>query len=111
MLVRAGAGVRATDNDGCTCLILAARCGHNETVRYLVGLPEVDVNHRDTVKNYTALQYAVEEKHTDVAQVLLDVLYLEFEQQQQEQQQQQQQQAVLLRLLEKEKQRSQQRQQ
>ena len=70
MLVRAGAGVRVTDNDGCTCLILAARRGHTETVRYLVGLPEVDVNHRDTEKNYTALQHAVEENHTDVAQVL-----------------------------------------
>ena len=108
MLVRAGAGVRVTDNDGCTCLILAARCGHTETVRYLVGLPEVELNHRDTVKNYTALQYAVEENHTDVVQLLIDVLYLQFEQLQQQQQQQQ---AVLLRLLEKEKQRSQQRQQ
>ena len=104
MLVEAGAGVRVTDNDGCTCLIRAARCGHTETVRYLVGLPDVELNHRDTVKNYTALQYAVEEKHTDVAQVLLDALYLQLEQQQQQQ-------AVLLRLLEKEKQRSQQRQQ
>ena len=108
MLVRAGAGVRATDNEGCTCLIRAARCGHTETVRYLVGLPDVDMNHRDTVKNYTALQYAVEENQKEVAQVLIDALYLQFEQQQQEQQQQQ---AVLLRLLEKEKQRSQQRQQ
>ena len=103
MLVRAGAGVCVTDNDGCTCLILAARFRHTETVRYLVGLPEVDVNHRDTEKNYTALQCAVEEKHTDIVQLLLDVLYLQFEQLQQ--------QAVLLRLLEKEKQRSQQRQQ
>ena len=104
MFVRAGVGLRVTDNDGCTCLILAARRGHIETVRYLVGLPEVELNHRDTEKNYTALQYAVEEDHKDVAQVLLDVLYLQFEQQQQQQ-------AVLLKLLEKEKQRSQQRQQ
>ena len=74
MLVEAGAGVRATDNEGCTCLILAARCGHTDTVRYLVGLPEVELNHRDTVRNYTALQYAEEENHTDVAQVLLDEL-------------------------------------
>ena len=71
MLVRAGAGVRATDNDGCTCLIRAARCGNTETVRYLVGLPDVELNHRDTAKNYTALQYAVEEKHTDIVQLLL----------------------------------------
>ena len=76
MLVRAGAGVRATDNNGCTCLITAAFFGHTETVRYLVGLPEVELNHRDTEKNYTALQYAVEEKHNDVTQVLIDALYV-----------------------------------
>ena len=74
MLVEAGAGVRSQTDAGQTCLILAARCGHTEIVRYLVGLPEVELNHRDTVNNYTALQYAVEEKHTDVALVLLGVL-------------------------------------
>ena len=79
MLVRAGAGVRVTDNGGCTCLHVAARFGHTETVRYLVGLPEVELNHRDTKKNYTALQYAVGNYHKDIAQVLLDVLYLELE--------------------------------
>ena len=76
MLVRAGAGVRATDDEGDTCLILAAFFGHTETVRYLVGLPEVELNHRDTEKNYTALQYAVQENHNDVAQVLMDALYV-----------------------------------
>ena len=74
ILIEAGAGVRATDTNGCTCLILAARCGHTETVRYLVGLPEVELNHRDTEKNYTALQYAVQYNHTDAAQVLIDAL-------------------------------------
>ena len=74
MLVRAGAGVRATNHRGRTCLILAAWCGRTEIVRYLVGLPEVELNHRDTVKNYTALQYAVEKNHKDVVQVLTDAL-------------------------------------
>ena len=74
MLVRAGAGVRDTNEEGLTCLILAAWCGHTETVRYLVGLPEVELNHRDTENNYTALQYAVEEDHKDVVQVLTDAL-------------------------------------
>ena len=74
MLVRAGAGVRATDTNGSTCLHFAAKLGRTETVRYLVGLPEVELNHRDTEKNYTALQYAVECNHTDVEQVLLDTL-------------------------------------
>ena len=40
-------------------------------MRYLVSLPEVDLNHRDTI-NYTALHCAVEERHTDVVQVLID---------------------------------------
>ena len=74
MLVRAGAGVRATDTNGSTCLHFAAKFGRTETVRYLVGLPEVELNHRDTAKNYTALQYAVQYNHTDVEQVLLDAL-------------------------------------
>ena len=78
MLVRAGAGVRATSDDGDTCLILAAVFGHTEIVAYLVGLPEVELNHRDTENNYTALQYAVQEKHTGVAQVLMDALYVVF---------------------------------
>ena len=79
MLVRAGAGVRATNDEGWTCLISAARYGHTDTVRYLVGLPEVELNHRDTAKNYTALHYAAEQKHTEVAQVLTDALLLELE--------------------------------
>ena len=78
MLVRAGAEVRATDDEGDTCLILAAFFGHIDTVRYLVGLPEVELNHRDTENNYTALQYAVEEDHKDVTQVLIDALYVVF---------------------------------
>ena len=71
MLVEAGAGVNVTDNVGDTCLTLAAYFGHTETVRYLVGLPEVDVNHRDG-DNKTALHCAVGENHTDVAQLLID---------------------------------------
>ena len=78
MLVRAGAGVRATDDEGRTCLISAAYFGHTETVHYLVGLPEVDVHHRDT-ENRTALHLAAVKKHTDVVQLLIDVLYLELE--------------------------------
>ena len=72
-LVRAGAGVCVTDNNGRTCLTLAvySNCGHTETVRYLVGLPEVDVNHRDGDNN-TALHWAVEQNHTDIAQLLID---------------------------------------
>ena len=71
MLVEAGAGVCVTDSDGCTCLHYAARYGNIETVRYLVGLPEVDVNHADC-HNHTALHKAVVKQHTEVVQVLID---------------------------------------
>ena len=71
VLVRAGAGVNVTDNDGRTCLFLAAIYGHTDIVRYLVGLPEVDVNHCDS-NNETALHCAVTEGHSDVVQVLID---------------------------------------
>ena len=70
-LIEAGARVRDTDDEGQTCLMLAAEVGHIEIVRYLVGLPEVDVNHRD-LKNQTALNSAVKRVHVDVAQVLID---------------------------------------
>ena len=72
MLVEAGAGVRVTqDNIGQTCLILAAHHGHTETVRYLVGLPEVEVNYQAR-NNHTALYSAVQEGHPDVVRVLID---------------------------------------
>ena len=71
MLVKAGAGVRATDIAGATCLIIAAYCGHSETVRYLAGLPQVDLSHKDN-KGYTSLYCAAYAKHTDVVEVLID---------------------------------------
>ena len=70
MLVKAGADVSVVDNKGCTCLIVAAYHGHTETVRFLVGLREVDVIHGDFSGN-TALHYARQKQHTDVEQVLL----------------------------------------
>ena len=68
---KAGKDVRATDAEGNTCLLRAAYCGHTDTVRYLLSLPEVDLNHQDS-NNYSALHFAVKEKHADVVQVLID---------------------------------------
>ena len=71
MLHKQGAGVCVTCNFGYSCLIFAAYHGHTETVRYLVGLKDVDVNH--TAKNgWSALVCAVRQKHADVVQVLID---------------------------------------
>ena len=71
LLVRAGAGVRVTDNEGDTSLTIAACDGHTETVRYLVGLPEVEVDHAND-EGHTALHFAADENHADVVQVLID---------------------------------------
>ena len=72
MLVEAGAGVRVTDNEGVTCLILASGAGHTETVRYLVGLKDMDVNHVWDVAGHTALGIAVTKGYHDVVEVLID---------------------------------------
>ena len=69
LLVEAGAEVRSTDNKGRTCLFSAAP--HTETVRYLVGLPDVEVDHVDDT-GCTALHRAVMHKRADVVQVLVD---------------------------------------
>ena len=71
MLVKAGAGVRTTDNNGDTCLTLASYFGHTETVRYLVTVPEVDVNHL-TDDNFTALHFAGQGNYPEVVEVLID---------------------------------------
>ena len=70
MLVKAGADVCVVDDDSTTCLMFAAQNGHTETVRYLVGLREVDVNHRNC-SGHTALHYARQKQHTDVVQQVL----------------------------------------
>ena len=72
MLVKAGANVSEVDAKGDRCLSVAASYGRTETVRYLLGLKEVDVNHRNLL-GHTALDHAKEHQRTDVEQVLLDV--------------------------------------
>ena len=69
MFVEAGADVCVVDEQGNTCLIVASYFGHTETVRYLVGLRKVDVNHRN-VSGLTALQHASHKQHADVVQIL-----------------------------------------
>ena len=71
LLIKAGAKVCATDNTGGTCLHIVSAKGRTETVRYLVGLKDVDVNIADD-KGYTALHSAVDKGHVDVVQVLID---------------------------------------
>ena len=75
VLVRAGAGVCVTDHHENTCLILAAYFGRTETVRYLVGLPEVDVKNSDSRRGRgyeTAMYCAVNKCRGAVEQVLVD---------------------------------------
>ena len=71
MLVQEGARLRSRDRAGHTCLTLAAYFGHTETVRYLVGLPEVGVNHRADDGN-TAVLSAARKNRADTMTVLID---------------------------------------
>ena len=71
MLVEAGAGVRVIDHYGDTCLTIAAFYGHIETVCYLVGLPEVDVNHQNC-NRVTVLHRAARGHGAHVVQLLID---------------------------------------
>ena len=75
VLVKAGAYVSVTDNNGSTCLIRAAVYGHTETVRYLVGLPEVDVHHKANDGSTALLSIARRiggQNHAVVVEVLID---------------------------------------
>ena len=72
MLVKAGARVRARDDMELACIMLASSTsGNTETVRYLAGLPQVDLSHRQGLDDFTALHLAAA-KDADVVQVLLD---------------------------------------
>ena len=73
MLLEAGADVTVVDDNGDTCLSIAAGHGQIETVRYLVGLKEVDVNHRNE-SGLTALQRARQcpRHQVSVSRILLD---------------------------------------
>ena len=70
ILVKAGAGVCVADNNEDTCLILAVAYGHTETVRYLVCLPEINMNHEND-DGYTAV-LAAAGRGGEVMQVLID---------------------------------------
>ena len=72
LLVGAGAGVGIPDSTGNTSLMYAAFYGHTETVRYLVGVEGVEVDKSHSMRGYTALHLAVQQKHADVVQVFID---------------------------------------
>jgi len=68
LLLAAGADVNALAPNGSTALMLAAKCGHLETVRLLVGA-KAELNQIDSVEG-TALDMASTAKHIEVADFL-----------------------------------------
>lgn len=57
--------------DGMTCLHLAAKAGHLETVTYLIESGKIDVNLQDE-GGWTSLIWATEYKHLNVVQFLIN---------------------------------------
>lgn len=68
MLLAAGADIDALAPNGSTALMLAAKRGHLDTVRLLVGA-KADLSRSDSVEG-TALDMAVKANHTEVAEFL-----------------------------------------
>jgi hypothetical protein len=68
LLLTAGADINALAPNGSTALMLAAKRGHLETVRLLVGA-KAELNQIDSEEG-TALDMATKAKHVDVADFL-----------------------------------------
>ncbi|ETN72542.1 ankyrin repeat protein [Necator americanus] len=64
-------GLRSEDPMGWTPLMIAASAGRVEVVRYLLSLPQVDVNHRNN-NLQTALHYAASRNHAEITHLLLE---------------------------------------
>lgn len=63
--------VNVADSAGFTPLIIAARRGYTDIVRYLLAHPSIEVNAR-TAKGNTALIYAAAKKKVEIVQLLLE---------------------------------------
>ena len=71
LLLEADAQIDAQDNDGFTPLILASRFGKEAAVRELLkGNPNLDL--KDKYGGKTALDYARQEKHQSIVNLLVD---------------------------------------
>ena len=70
-LLKAGANPNAALPSGETVLMTCARTGNAETVKLLLG-NGAKVDTKESWRGQTALMWAVEQKHADVAQVLID---------------------------------------
>ena len=70
--MQAGAELRVTDPNDVNCLMAASDRGYTETVRYLVGLGQVDVDQVGGPDATTALQMAAGHNYADVVEVLID---------------------------------------
>ncbi len=70
-LLRAGANANAVQQTGVTAIMTAARTGNVEVVKLLLA-QGAEVNRRETRREQTALMWAVEQKHREVARALIE---------------------------------------
>ena len=54
-----------------TAIMLAAEQGHNDVLRLILAVPDIDVNAKDTSMGYTALHFAAREGQETALQLLL----------------------------------------
>jgi ankyrin repeat protein len=71
LLIHAGADPMLCDGNGTAPLSAAAARGKADTVRYLLSLPNVRINHRSEPRGNTALLRAAERGYPAVVEVLL----------------------------------------
>ncbi len=70
MLSVQGININVADKRGSTALLLAACCGHPETLKALLSLPGIELNAVDK-DGKTALMWAAECRRTEALKVLL----------------------------------------
>ncbi len=72
VLLKEGADINATNEDGQTALVIAAEKGHIETVQVLLTTPGINIDAANNKDGSTALMFAAQNGHTNIVNTLID---------------------------------------